>query len=412
VINQRVEEAIAAGILIESEEAVSTGGRPSKVLRLNPSRGLILSAVFGASRLHVSVNDLTGRVLADDFFAWDIERGPEASLERMFRAADALVAAHSDRDLWAGTVGLPGPVDHDSGRPVTPPIMPGWDGFPVRRVTERHFGAPIWVDNDVNIMTLGAWHETRQAAGDNILLIKAGTGIGAGLISRGRLHRGANGAAGDFGHIAIDDRSPALCRCGNFGCLEAYAGGWAVARDALDSARSGESSYLRDLLLRDEPITIEAVITGSNHGDRTCRELMQRAGTLIGRQLATMVSFFNPSTVFISGSMIRTGPVFLEPLTEQVRRRAMPLAAAELVIREAPLQHYEGVIGGGVNAVDEILAPRRLAAWLPSGSPRSLAGADGGFSERTTLFDRLDLISKVERAASATLPEIPLITHR
>jgi predicted NBD/HSP70 family sugar kinase len=290
--------------------------------------------------------------------------------------------------------------------------MPGWDAFPVRRVTERHFGVPIWVDNDVNIMTLGAWHETRQAAGDNVLLIKAGTGIGAGLISRGRLHRGANGAAGDFGHIAIDDRSAVLCRCGNLGCLEAYAGGWAVARDARDSARSGESSYLRDLLLRDQPITIEAVITGSNHGDRTCRELMQRAGTLIGRQLATMVSFFNPSTVFISGSMIRTGPVFLEPLTEQVRRRAMPLAAAELVIREAPLQHYEGVIGGGVNAVDEILAPRRLAAWLPSGSPRSLAGAEGGFSERTTLFDRLDLISKVERAASATLPEIPLITHR
>lgn len=410
VVNQRVEQALAAGILVERDEGLSTGGRPSKILTMSPTGPCVLSAVFGVSRLHVALADLAGRIIADSYFHWDIGRGPEASIQRLDETVRELLDANPDRELWAGAVGLPGPIEFGSGRPVAPPIMPGWDDHPVRDVVERRLQVPVWLDNDVNLMALGAWHETRLAAGDNLLLIKVGTGIGAGLVSRGRLHRGARGAAGDLGHVAITDRSPIQCRCGNFGCLEAYAGGWAMARDAFEAGRAGESEYLAEVLHTRRAVTVEDVVSGALDGDEVSRDLVSRCGVLIGKQLAAMVSFFNPSTVFIGGSVVRTGGLLLDEIRNEVMRRALRLTTSDLVIREVPLQHYEGVIGGAHLALDQIFAPDTLSAWLSERTPRALYGTRTEFVEAVTLADRLNLLSEVEAASNATLPSLPLTT--
>ncbi|MBB2938389.1 putative NBD/HSP70 family sugar kinase, partial [Amycolatopsis bartoniae] len=203
IITQRVEDAIRAGLLVEGDHAPSTGGRPSRTLRIAPGRAVVLAVVFGATRLHAAVVDLDGTFLDDQRMSWDIEAGPEESLATLHDLSAKLLPPELRERLWGIGLGLPGPVDFARGIPVQPPIMAGWEAFPVRERLEEHYGVPVWIDNDVNLMALGAWSRTRRAAGDNLLLLKAGTGIGLGLISRGRLHRGARGSAGDFGHTIV-----------------------------------------------------------------------------------------------------------------------------------------------------------------------------------------------------------------
>ncbi|MGN7949695.1 ROK family protein [Microbacterium sp. 22215] len=375
VIGQRVEDGIVTGLLVEDNQALSTGGRPSKVLRIAAERGIVLAAVFGASRLHVAVADLSGKILNHDLTPWNVDDGPESSLAHLISRANQLLEQHPGRSLWAAAVGVPGPVNFRAGRPVAPPIMPGWDNFPIRERLEARFDVPVWVDNDVNLMALGAWHETRLDSGDDMILVKAGTGVGAGLISHGLLHRGARGGAGDIAHNAIAERSTVRCRCGNLGCLEAYAGGWALARDAELAARSGESEFLANLVKVAGQLSVEDVITGALNNEAVCVELVGRAGTLIGRELSVLVNFFNPATVLISGSLIRTNELFLTPLRDAVAARSLPIATEELVLAEAPLAHSEGIIGAAVLALNEVFSARFLSRWIGQDGPRGLRSA-------------------------------------
>ena len=137
-----------------------------------------------------------------------------------------------------------------TGRPISPPIMPGWDGYPVRERLADRYDAPVWVDNDVNVLAVGEWRSGVAAGYDNVVVVKVGTGIGAGIIVDGRLHRGAQGSAGDVGHIQVSEDRDVICRCGNVGCLEALAGGAAIARDGEAAAREGRSLRLREALDR------------------------------------------------------------------------------------------------------------------------------------------------------------------
>lgn len=404
VVAQRVEQALAAGLVREDETGISTGGRPSRRLAVGPGRGAVLGAVFGASRLHLALATVDGRLVGSEFLSWDVDAGPRPSLDRFTSLAAKLLAAHPELDLWSVAVGLPGPVDVAPGRPVAPPIMAGWDGYPVRTELEAHFEVPVWVDNDVNLMALGAWKETRPAAGDDVLLIKAGTGIGAGLISRGRLHRGARGSAGDFGHIVVANESAVQCRCGNFGCLEALAGGWALARDARDAASARRSPYLREVT---GSLSVDDVIRGCLAGDEVCRELVVRSGTLIGASLASLVSFFNPATVFLAGSLTRTGQVFLDSVIQGVQRRALTLATEELLITAVPLNHYEDVLGAVELAVDSLLAPEMLALWLPKGAPRGLRAHRERAAPAAGRAERIESLSSVADRLSGLHP-LPL----
>lgn len=383
IITQRVEDALAAGLLVEGDQAPSTGGRPSRTLRVAPGRGVVLAAVFGATQLHVAVADLDGTVLDDTRIGWDIDAGPTDSLAMLFDTAETLLTPKLRDSLWGVCVGVPGPVDFARGVSVKPPIMPGWDGFPLRDRLEQRYRVPAWIDNDVNLMALGAWSGTRGSddidqnaadAGDDILLVKAGTGIGMGLISHGRLHRGARGSAGDFGHTIVAEESRHRCRCGKFGCLEAFAGGWALIRDARAAALAGRSEYLAQLLDADgaEP-TVDAIVRGSQSDEPVCRELVDRAGSLIGAQLATVVSVFNPSTVYLAGSLAQAGAPFFEAVTDQVARRSLPLATDDLVIADVGLARQEGVLGAARLVVDELFHPAQLDRWLRQGTPRGLS---------------------------------------
>ena len=192
-------------------------------------------------------HDLDGRILGHHDEPARIEDGPERGLDRVDALFDSLLRTTQDIPgrLWGVGIGVPGPVEFASGRPISPPIMPGWDGYPIRERFAHRYRAPVWVDNDVNVLALGEWRSGVAPGHDNVVVIKIGTGIGAGIISDGRLHRGAQGSAGDVGHIQVVDDPSVVCRCGNIGCLEALAGGAAIGRAGQAAALEGRSTRLR-----------------------------------------------------------------------------------------------------------------------------------------------------------------------
>src|SRR5258707_3107247 len=145
--------------------------------------------------------------------------------------------------------------------------MPGWDLYPIRERFAARYGAPVWVDNDVNVLALGEARSGIAAGHDNVVVVKIGTGIGAGIISDGHLHRGAQGSAGDIGHIQVVDDPAVICRCGNIGCLEALAGGEAIGRAGEAAARDGRSPRLRAALDPRGTVTAADVAPAASAGD-------------------------------------------------------------------------------------------------------------------------------------------------
>ena len=267
---------------------------------------------------------------------------------------------------------MPGPVEYGTGRPISPPIMPGWDGYPVRERLSARYDAPVWVDNDVNVLALGEWRSGIAAGYDNVIVVKVGTGIGAGIIADGRLHRGAQGSAGDVGHIQVSEDRDVVCRCGNIGCLEALAGGAAIARDGETAAREGRSLRLREALDRRGTVTAEDVARAASFGDPVAVELLGEAGRRIGSMLASVVNFFNPSLVVIGGGVAQSGDALLASIREAVYGRSLPLATRDLQIRRSSLGGLAGVIGASSMVVDQLFARESLARWAGAGDPSGM----------------------------------------
>lgn len=221
------------------------------------------------------------------------------------------------------------------------------------------YRAPVFVDNDVNVMALGElWRMQRRLP--NFLVIKVGTGIGCGIVCHGRVYRGANGSAGDVGHICVDPAGP-RCHCGNLGCVEAMAAGPAIASAAAEAARSGQSALLQQML--DERGTLKPadVAHASRAGDVAANAIVQRSGALIGQMLASVVNFYNPSHVFIGGSIQRIGPLFLAAVRQSVYQRSLALSTRHLEIQYTPLGERAGLIGAGVLAMQESMARHEVA---------------------------------------------------
>jgi predicted NBD/HSP70 family sugar kinase len=247
--------------------------------------------------------------------------------------------------------------------------MPGWDGYPIRPRFAAAYDAPVWVDNDVNVLALGEWRSGIAEGHDNVVFVKIGTGIGAGLISDRVLHRGAQGSAGDVGHIQVVDDRNVVCRCGNIGCLEAVAGGAALARAAAAAAREGRSELLRAALDRTGTVTAEDVGRAAAFGDPVAVELLQTAGRRIGAMLASVVKFFNPSLIVIGGGLAYSGDQLLASIREAVYRRSLPLATRDLAIQRSSLGGLGGVIGLAAMVMDQLFARECLARWIEFGAP-------------------------------------------
>lgn len=370
IVAQRVTELLELGLVREGDLAPSSGGRSPRQVAFRTDAGCVLVVQMGATSIDAGITDLGGSLVTSVTEPADLSLGPEVNLARVERLLGQLLArARKARsDVWGLGIGVPGPVEFATGRPIAPPIMPGWDGYPIRERLARRFDVPVWVDNDVNLMALGELRAGLARGDRDVIFLKIGTGIGAGLISAGRLHRGAQGCAGDVGHVSVvDDR--VVCRCGNIGCLEALAGGAALARDGTEAARSGASPYLARQLTAAGSVTARDVAEAAAHGDRASVELLGNAGSRIGKTLSTLVSFYNPSLVVLGGGVADAGDAFLASIRETVYRRSLPLATRELKVVRSALGLRGGLLGAAFMAIEELFTVEALTAWLDDGTP-------------------------------------------
>jgi glucokinase-like ROK family protein len=369
VLTQRVDALLDYGLLAEDRVGASTGGRAPRLVRFRADAAHLLVADLGATSTDVALADLGGEIVVHKQEPSDIAAGPEVVLGRVEALFDECVAEAGAGSLWGIGIGVPGPVEFETGRPSSPPIMPGWDGYRVReRFAER--GVPVWVDNDVNVMALGELTAGVGRGVDDFVFVKIGTGIGAGIVVDGRIHRGAKGSAGDVGHIDVQAAGrDVVCRCGMSGCLEALAGGAALARDAEAAARGGRSELLRGMLEEKGFLEAADVALASKHGDPASVELITDAGRLVGQMLAGIVNFFNPSLLVIGGGVAGAGDLLLATIRQSIYRRSLPLATRDLVVRRSALDGRAGVIGAATMVANELFARDELARWLPAGSP-------------------------------------------
>lgn len=355
-VSQRVDALLASGLVVEDGASPSTGGRPAVRLRFNAAHGLVLVADLGATHSRLAVTDLGGTLLAELAADLAIAEGPVAVLDWVRDRFDDLLAGlgRPVSDVLGIGVGLPGPVEHRSGWAVSPPIMPGWDGYPV----PEHFadlGVPVFVDNDVNVMALGEYWSTWRHQVDDLLFIKVGTGIGCGIVASGRVHRGAQGAAGDLGHVRVTGRPDAICRCGNTGCVEAVAGGQAIA----DRLRT------QGVEVADARGVVDLVLAGHREATREVRD----AGRLLGQVLAAAVNFFNPAVIVIGGDVANAHEQLLAGVREVVYQRSLPLATRHLRVVPAQLGDRAGIRGASVMVAERILAPRVVDELVDGTAP-------------------------------------------
>lgn len=374
VVTQRVSELLSRGLLIEGGLGPSTGGRAPRRLELAAAAGHVLAADLGATSIDVALADLSGRILAHVGEPADIADGPQTILGRVAELFDEVSheGIEPPGELWGIGIGVPGPVDFGSGCVVAPPLMPGWGGYAIRN-TFRDYNVPVWVDNDVNVMTLGELRAGAARGHRTVVLVKIGTGIGAGIVIDGRLHRGAQGSAGDLGHTQVTRDGAVICRCGKTGCLEALAGGAALARDALALAHAGSSSVLATRAgERDGRLEASDVSWAANHGDAPSVQLIARAGRRVGEMLSTIVHLLNPSLIVVGGGVANAGDPLLASIRAAIYEQSLPLATRELEIRRSELGSQSGVVGVATMVIDELFSRHRLARWLDAGSPHGL----------------------------------------
>lgn len=346
-VTQRLEILAANGLVKDAAPRGSTGGRPPVTIAFNPDAGVILAADLGATHARVALTDLNGSILREDGDEILISNGPDAVLNWVEERFDALIYAEgrSLDDVRGIGIGLPGPVEFATGRPTSPPIMPGWDGYSVVDRMKMRFDTPVLVDNDVNIMAIGE-HWSCWRSSPQVLFIKIATGIGCGIISDGYIHRGAEGAAGDIGHIAVPGHEETLCRCGNTGCLEAVAGGMALAECLTESGLAADTA--RD------------VVRHVRNGRPEAVAAVRQAGREIGSVLVAAVNILNPAVIVIGGDMAHAGEALLAGIREVIYQRSTPLATRAIRIVRSTLDDRAGVTGAAVMVIEEILQPEAV----------------------------------------------------
>lgn len=352
-VSARVDTLIGLGLVGPAGEAASSGGRPPARIAFLPSSRIVLAIDLGATHGTVGVTDLAGTLLDHTTSELDIAAGPETVLDWATETGRELLRASGRPagDLIGVGVGVPGPVEHSTGRPVNPPIMPGWDRFDIPARLGRAFDVPVLVDNDVNILALGE-HATAWPDADDLVFVKVSTGIGAGVVAGGSLQRGAQGSAGDLGHVHVPWHPGSTRPADDDRDLEGIASGPAIA--ALLHERGVDAQSSAD------------VVALVRQGNRDALDLVREAGREIGAVLASVVNLLNPSVIVVGGSISRAGEQLIAGVRETVYRRSIPLATQHLSIVQSRSDETAGVTGAAVMVIQAVLATSDAWDLVPS----------------------------------------------
>ncbi|WP_030847629.1 MULTISPECIES: ROK family transcriptional regulator [unclassified Streptomyces] len=310
----------------------SAGGRRARSVSLSGDAGIVIGVDFGHTHLRVAVGNLAHQVLAEESEPLDVDASWADGFDRAEALVGRLIAGIDvglDKVIGVG-LGVPGPIDVESGTLGSTAILPGWAGINPRQELSQRLGVPVYVDNDANLGALGelVWGSGRGVK--DLAYIKVASGVGAGLVINGQIYRGPGGTAGEIGHITLDESGP-VCRCGNRGCLETFA----AARYVLPLLQGTHGPEL----------TMERVVELARDGDPGCRRVITDVGRHIGSGVASLCNLLNPSRVVLGGSLAEAGELVLAPIRESVGRYAIPSAARQLSVLTGSLGGRAEVLG-------------------------------------------------------------------
>ncbi|HET7273693.1 MAG TPA: ROK family protein [Longimicrobiaceae bacterium] len=314
------------------------------------SKRWIVGVDLGGTNIVVGVLPMSGgEVHALRSLPTESHRGPKFVVDRMVDMVEAAIAEVTadggDRSHVAGVgIGSPGPLDRAAGMVINTPNL-GWRNFPLRDLISNAVELPATLDNDANCATYGEWWLGAGRDVDTLVGLTLGTGIGGGIVLQGEIYHGVSDVAGEIGHTTIDSNGR-KCKCGNYGCLEAYASGPAIALRAVEGIETGVETILTDIVCgKLEDITAATVYEGVVQGDPYATEVMKDTARFLGAGVANIINFLNPQMVVIAGGVTRAGDHLFTPLRAEVRRRAFRSAEERCQIVSAVLPGTAGVVG-------------------------------------------------------------------
>lgn len=367
-LDQRLGQLRDLGLIEDTTAAPSTGGRRPRAIAMRPRAGYVLAVAMGVTGVRVGAVDISGSIIDERSAPVDVSTGPHEALGLCTSLCQELTGKVG-ADPWAVGITVPGPVDIGHGIVVSPPILPGWDQFPIRDWIAEKLHLATWLDNDANAIALGEYRYGTGRGHRNMVYVKLGSGIGSGIIMGGVLQRGDGGCAGDVGHLPVPG-ADAPCPCGNIGCLEAVAGGLALGRVAATLAEEGRSPLLHALAEAGTVPDATALAHAAERGDIASLEALRLAGSRIGDVLASVVSLLNPSQLVLGGGLSYSGDVLVSSIRKSLYARALPLASRDLLVRRATLGEAGGVLGTAELIVERLFSPGVLDQWVDDKTPR------------------------------------------
>jgi len=359
-VTKIVSELLQAGLVEETGQGKSEGGRPPILLSLNPTSYYIIGVDLARTGIHGIVTDLNAQIIRRVNADSSLSHPIDITLETLLDVLSQLITdSPVDRKRILGIgIGAPGPLSSSQGLIISPPNFSGWSNIPLRRIVEKEFGIPTYLDNDANACTLAEkWFGDGQPY-DRFVYIAAGTGTGAGMIINGELDSGANDIAGELGHTTVDINGP-RCSCGNYGCLELYTSGTAVVERARRALSYGQQSHIRDLVEDDlDAITLSTVIEAGLAGDQLAEQVLRETGRYLGVGAVNAINLFDPEVVFIGRELSLAGDLVLDPIRQMVAERAFSVAAERAKVLPAKLKGDAPVIGATVLVLKELFNVR------------------------------------------------------
>jgi glucokinase-like ROK family protein len=352
-----IESLINKRILVMCETTAYSGGRRSKTFKLNEQLALVGGMHIASNDVNLCVADFAGGLIVKRAESACAKDGPIKTLGTACSVLESMLkdTGMGPERVRVVAIGVRGPVDFASGAVISPSPLPRWEMYPLAETVRQWFpAANVVIDSEANMMAMGERSRGIAKGIDNMIFIKIGSGIAAGIICGGAVYRGSTGCAGEIGHICVMKDGP-VCHCGNRGCLETVAAGQAIAERALAAARAGKSARLMEIYESSKQmLRAEDVGEAARDGDALAIEVIRDSGQAVGDVLAGLVNFYNPAMIVVGGGVSHLGNLLLSSIRQEVFSKSLPLATRDLQIVFSTMGPDSGIFGAVSVALDHV----------------------------------------------------------
>ncbi len=353
-ISNVVSELRHRGLVEEAGRSPSRAGRRRVLLRVNPRLGHLIGIRAGRANTRIVVTDLAANIIRLKMIPTEIHRGERHVFDLIDRELRAIL--EHDRLVKGIGLALSGVIDREQGAVLFWPKVPGWSGVPVKKILQDKYSLPVVVEDTVRTMALAEQRFGVAGQFQNFVYVLVSMGVGAAIYIKGQLYLGADNLAGELGHTTIDERGE-LCSCGNRGCLEVYASGWAIINRAQAGLSQGVHSGLATPMGRHpERLSIEAIVAAAKARDQFAHTLLWEAGLHLGTGIASVVNLLNPEAIVLGGEVARAARSFLlRPLFHSLKTRTFHRSAQNLKVMVSRLGGEAGAAGAAVLVAQQLL---------------------------------------------------------